>query len=244
MPGVAAIGLRLELFGEHDFGRVSGYADLAMGSVYRSGTGDSPLHGGAGKATAELGVLYGRLWHRHPARRWGWLVRAGAYAPLVHDDDKGYQITSALVYEQLPDAVVAYPHSAGLRTSGTLYGAMPFGVNSGTLFFRVNAGLDGSFDLSDASDIDRQPDPLELVGRLDLGGGVAVGSAVFSMALANNLAAALPEPDRLGHAASASIRYREGRLQPYGGITVPLDAAVLGDDTIVFVGLELADQRL
>lgn len=229
--GATATGVRTEVFGQQRVGPLSAYADLAIAHLSDS----EMLSGGTGKLVGQLGAIYA------PARRavttgeLGWLVRLGAFFPLGGDDENGYYVTAATMYEHLAGAITAFPNMAGLRASGSLYAQ-----NQRGMFYRLDAGLDAGFSVAGQEAAVRAPTSTEIMARLNGSLGVIYGRRV---AVAGELCNVFGLNDsllerRTAHTAALVLRLRGWPIQPHLGVASPLNPDILGKDIVVLVGVD------
>ena len=216
-----ASGNRLDVHGHWGFGPWIGYAQLAAGRL------EGPSGDSKGKTTLELGA--GWQW-RLP--RYGELVvRGGLALPLAGDDLEGFSAGSALGFERLTDLSTTSARSVVGRAGVSLVGSHQWA------FYRADVGIDSVFSSGSLGDHFADPGN-ELVGRLNLGAGVASRSFSGSVETANigRLSGSMGG-ERFGHTLALVGRYRRWAVQPSAGIVWPADPSV-SDVLVFFVGVE------
>jgi hypothetical protein len=146
------------------------------------------------------------------------LFHAGIALPTASDEDGVAGLQPYASYTRFGDLVQRIPDSTWLRL-----GMSPMG-RTGILFWRADVGIDLALD--DDSTAEISP-----VLRLNVGGGVDLGSAVLIAELVNVITD--PEDNRDDSAATFSLgaRFQSGNLRPGVALVLPVD---FDDDFVDF----------
>jgi hypothetical protein len=153
----------------------------------------------------ELGGLYSTSFSDHAAI----VVHAGVALPTAGDDD----LAASQIVASSPrygDLVQRIPDSTWLRI-----GASPMG-RAGKLFWRADVGLDLALD-EDRTDYSP-------IFRINVGGGLDLGSAHLLVELVNNVVDDdTPANDEVSSTLAFGARFLAGNLRPGIGLIVPID---------------------
>lgn len=217
--------LRIEPYGQYVWRNGVGiYGSLPIARSF-GGQADLPPPD-APNATALGNLELGGELVIQPSPARAWVFRAGVALPTASDDRAGALTNALATFPRLTDLALATPNATYLRLA-----VSPL-IQGDRLFFRADLGVDLGFDDGDQAD--------ELF-RINVGGGVDLGTVALGLELVNLLS-----PDDLGadeqalHALTFTIRFMGKSLQPVVAIGAPLDDSTRAvADLFVAVGIQI-----
>lgn len=134
------------------------------------------------------------------------VARFGLALPTADDDGPGAQQVLGSV-ARYSDLVARVPNSTWLRLGFSPMGRM------GKLFWRADVGLDLALDEDNA-------DTLSPIFRLDLGGGIDLGTAALMAELVTNITDSAGDDSQT--TLGLGVRFNAGQLRPGVGIVLPI----------------------
>ena len=210
--------LRFDLHGHYvvpsGFG---GYAALPI----------SYLEIGNNSETAIGNIELGGIFVPHMASpNFSLVLHGGVTLPTAGDSADSIVTNAVAIVARITDVALIIPEGFTLRL-----GASPL-FRSGMFFGRIDGGLD--LNLSAQGD---NADPLV---RFNLGGGLDLGTVSLTGEFAILISTEDNLNDNTATTLGVGVRGHAGKVQPYGGIVVPLDDEYENIDFVVTLGLDVA----
>jgi len=216
--------LHLELHGQYVLQSGLGfYAALPINRSFGDGPDEEESDGEAAVADLDVGGLY-----VISGPELSWVFRLGLVAPIGGDDLGEFATNIRGANFRLTDVALAYPNDWWLRVAFS-----PL-FHAHSVFLRIDLGVDVPFAEND-EDIYRT-DP---IGRLNLAGGVDLGSAALMLELTNIAEfddddGDPPEDEDVFTNVAVTARFMGEVLQPFISVGTPIDKAVR-DQVDVFI---------
>ena len=214
--------LRVDLYGQYVTRSGLGfYASLPIASSFGDAPEPMPQ-----PATALGNLDVGLLYTITKSPTLSWVFRGGLAVPTASDDFDGTATNVFATWPRLTDYALAVPDAWYIRL-----GVSPL-IYVDKLFFRADIGFDIGSDDNNAAD--------EIL-RLNVGGGVDLGTVALSLELASLYSFDdFDEDNDFVHTLAFTARFMLQKLQPFVSLGTPLDNSRDAIPFFVAAGIQIA----